>query len=96
MEDIYIYEAGCLTFLNQINNMELATSWREKLDSWASDYDIMTFNPAKNFTNQICHSYSNKLIVEQNEFFLNKCNIMVVLVQELYLNWLYSEAWESQ
>ena len=77
-KDIYLYLAGSLTYLFRQNKFNIATEWRDKVDRWAKDNKIKTFNPAKNFSNEINHGYSNSLIVEQNEFFLKNTSIMIV------------------
>lgn len=82
-KDLYIYAAGSLTYLNKIGKFQEALKWREKLDNWALDNHVKVFNPAKNFQNEICHGYSHKLIVDQNDFFLNKSTIMVVQLDYL-------------
>jgi hypothetical protein len=78
MNKLYIYEAGSLTKLSQINKFNMATEWRDKLDKWAIDNSILTFNPAKTFMQEQAHFISGGMAVKQNDLYLDKTNIMVV------------------
>jgi len=79
--DLYIYEGGSLTYLNRIGKIDEALEWRQKIDNWAEDNNVKTFNPAKNFIREITYGYSGKLIVDQNDFFLNKATLMIVQLE---------------
>ena len=82
-KDLYIYLCGSLTYFKKIGKLDIALEWREEIDMWAKDNGIRTFNPAKNFEKEICHGYSGKLIVDQNDFFLHKSTIMIVQLEYL-------------
>ena len=82
-KDIYLYLAGSLTYLLTHNMFYKATRWRNDLDTWALDNGIKTFNPAKVYSVEKNHNYSDKMIVDQNNFFLNKTTIMVVQLEYL-------------
>jgi len=83
MNDIYIYSAGSLTYLKKIGKLQKAFEWREKLEDWAKDNDAKIFNPATTFKKEVNLGYSEKIIVQQNEFFLQKSTIMVVQLDYL-------------
>lgn len=78
MSKLYIYEAGSLTHLKNIDKFYLATEWRDKLDTWAFDNRALTFNPAKTFVQEQAHNFSGLMAVKQNNWYLSKTNIMVV------------------
>lgn len=78
MDNLYIYTAGTLSYLNKIKQLYMALNWREELEQWASDNNVKIFNPATTFLKEKNHHYSDKIIVQQNDFFLNACNLMVV------------------
>ena len=80
---IYLYLEVSLTYLFKYNMFYKATRWREDLDNWASDNNIRTFNPAKVYSVERNHKYSDKMIVEQNNFFLKQTTIMVVQLEYL-------------
>jgi len=78
MNKLYIYESGSLTYLKKNNLFYLATEWRDKLDKWAKDNGVYTFNPAKTFEIEMAHNFSGETVVRQNDLYLKKSNIMVV------------------
>jgi nucleoside 2-deoxyribosyltransferase len=80
---MYIYESGALTYYFKKNKMNKATIWRDKLDIWSFDSDIETFNPAKNFVIEKNHTYSEKLIVDQNNYYINISDICVVCIDDI-------------
>jgi len=82
-KDLYIYTCGSLTYLKKIGKLDIALKWRKKIDKWAEENNIRVFNPAKNFEKEVNHGYSGKLIVDQNDFFLNKTTIMIVQLEYL-------------
>jgi len=81
---MYLYLGGALTIYKNRNEFYKANNWRKEIDKWAEDLDnVKTFNPAKDFLEEINHTYSDKLIVDQNEYYLNKCNIMICNLDEI-------------
>jgi nucleoside 2-deoxyribosyltransferase len=80
---MYIYEGGALTYYYTNNIFYKSTEWRNKLDNWASDNNTNTFNPAKNFEIEKNHTYTEKLIVDQNNYYINKCDICVVCIDDI-------------
>ncbi len=74
---MYIYSIGSITHHYQNNQIELATAWRNKLDNWAADNNIQTFNPALTYANETNHTYNSELCVIQNDYYINKCDIAV-------------------
>ena len=79
---MYIYECGALTYYHRNNEMQKATEWREKLDKWANN-NVKTYNPAKTFLKEINHTYDARACVDQNEYYLSKCDIMVVNLDDI-------------
>jgi len=80
---MFIYEAGTLTYYFKKNKFHNSTIWREKLDNWANDADCDTFNPAKNFVIEKNHTYSDKLVVDQNDYYINNSDICVVCIDDI-------------
>lgn len=75
---MYIYLAGCITYYYNTKQIPKAHDWRNALDKFSKDNNIKTFNPAKTFAIEQNHSYDPKLCVDQNEYYINKCDICVV------------------
>jgi nucleoside 2-deoxyribosyltransferase len=75
---MFIYEAGCLTKHYNNKSFDNATNWRETLDTWAKDNNIKTFNPAITYLTERNHAYNVRLCVDQNRYYLDKADIMVV------------------
>lgn len=80
---MYIYEAGALTKYFRDNEMHKATEWRYKLDEYAEENYIPTFNPAKTFLKERNHTYDPKIVVDQNNYYINKCDICVVCLDNI-------------
>jgi nucleoside 2-deoxyribosyltransferase len=80
---MYIYEIGALTHYKKTNQMEKATEWRDTLDKWAKNNNIKTFNPAITFLKEIDHDYDPEMCVAQNDFYINKCDIAVVNIEDI-------------
>lgn len=80
---MYIYEIGCLSYYHRNNQIEKGQKWREQLDSFAKLHHIKTFNPALTFQKEINHSYDGRMCVDQNEFYLQKCDIAVANMSEI-------------
>lgn len=78
-----IYEIGTLSYYHRINQIEKGLKWRQELDNWAKDNNIKTFNPALTFLKEINHSYDDKMCVDQNEYYINKCDIAVVNISDI-------------
>ena len=75
---MYIYEAGNLTYFYETGNKELAKNWRIQLSEFCIDNYIDYFDPSLTFDNKENHKMSYKTIVKQNDYYLNKADIMVV------------------
>lgn len=80
---MYIYTIGSLTWFAKNNKIDKAIGWRYELDQWAEDNSIKLFNPAKTFLKEQNHGYSNKMIVDQNEYFINKCDVAVAHLDKI-------------
>lgn len=73
-----IYSVGCLTYLDKTGELDHAIEWRTKLSNWCKDNNVKIFNPSETYLNQANHECSSDLIVKQNDYYLNKCDIAVV------------------
>lgn len=74
---MYIYTIGALTYYHRNNRMEEALKWRNDLGVWAKENNIKIFNPALTYLKEINHTYTPKMAVEQNDYYINKCDIAV-------------------
>lgn len=79
---MYIYEIGSITYFAKNDELEKVSQWRDTLDDWAND-KINTFNPVKTYLRERNHSYCNKMIVDQNEYYINKCDIAVANLDKI-------------
>lgn len=75
---MYTYLAGALTIHYKANQFYKATTWRNDISKWAKDNGIKVFNPCINFLREINHIYDEKIIVDQNNYYINKCDICIV------------------
>ena len=81
---MYLYLGGALTYYHRNNEMIKGTQWRQRLDHWAHDLrDVKTFNPAITFLKEKNHTYDSKIVVDQNNYYINKCNIMIVNLDDI-------------
>lgn len=80
---MFIYEIGALTHYYKNNQIEKGLEWRVQLDNWARANDIKTFNPGITYLNEINHTYNSKLIVDQNDYYINKCDIAVANLNDI-------------
>jgi nucleoside 2-deoxyribosyltransferase len=80
---MYIYEIGCITYFYNADKPECAKEWRHDLDVWCADCGIKTFNPTITYDKEMNHFYDSKMCVDQNDYFLNKCDIAVVNLEEI-------------
>ena len=81
INNLFIYSIGALTYFAKRNEFYKATEWRNKLDAWAKDNGILTFNPAITWLKEINHTYSGKMIVDQNDHYINRSNIAVASLE---------------
>jgi hypothetical protein len=59
------------------------TSWREKVDTFAGDLGIKTFNPMKTYLKEKPHTYNPRIFVDQNIYYLNKADMMIVNLDDI-------------
>lgn len=79
---MYIYEVGAITFHHRQNQIHKATEWRDKLDAFAKDNNIKTFNPAIDFLREK-DTYYERLCVDQNDYYINKCDIAIANLNDI-------------
>ena len=75
---MFIYTIGSLTYYYRTKQSEKGHIWREMLKQWASDNGVKVFDPASTYAKESNHSYNPKLCVEQNNYYIDKCDIAVV------------------
>lgn len=77
-----IYCAGAMTTYYNRNMPELAENWRLKVsDTFYNSNGIKVFNPCINY--EINKTFNTKGVVYQNIHYLNKCDIMILNLDEL-------------
>lgn len=80
---MFIYLGGCLTYYHRTNQWDKATYWRNELVEFFKDNNIEYFNPVKSFEKEINHTYSNKMIVSQNKYYLDKTDILFMNLDDI-------------
>jgi len=80
---MYIYEIGALTYYARTNQIEKGLKWRKELDTWAKDNNVKTYNPAITFSKEINHTYNPNLVVAQNDYYIDKCDIAIVNLDDI-------------
>jgi len=89
---LFLYEAGALTYHYKNNTFNLALNWRDKLDKFASDNNIETFNPAKTYLIERNHTYNPIIAVHQNKWYLDKSDILILDMN--YIDYSPGTQWE--
>lgn len=89
---MFIYECGSLTYLYKNNMFNIATEWRNRIDQFAKDNNIKTFNPATTYLNEQNHGYNPKFCVDQNRFYLDKADMVVAQID--YIEHSPGSIWE--
>jgi len=80
---MFIYEAGALTYYHRNDQIDKGLNWRSELDTWANDNNIKTFNPGLTYLLEKNHSYDPKMCVIQNDYYIEKCDICVVNLNDI-------------
>lgn len=80
---MFIYEIGVISYYKEQGVLWKAIDWRRKLDRWAKDNKIKTFNPMNTYQIEMNHTYSDKAIVEQNDYYINKADIAVANMNDI-------------
>jgi nucleoside 2-deoxyribosyltransferase len=78
-----LYLAGALTYHYKNKQFDKATKWRNKLIAWCDDNYIKYYNPANTYSNECNHTYNSKLCVDQNRYYLNKADILIVDLNDI-------------
>jgi len=78
-----IYEIGCLTKYHRDNEFYKGLNWRKELDEWAESCYIYTYNPAIVFLKETNQTYNTKLCVDQNDYYIHKCDIAVANLTDI-------------
>jgi nucleoside 2-deoxyribosyltransferase len=87
--NINIYMGGCISYFHCNNEYNKATAWRVKLAQKLLDLNAKLcdnhfdwFDPTINFEDNI-HTANVRTVVQQNNHYLDKCDIMVVNLEQL-------------
>lgn len=80
---MFIYTIGTLTYYYRNNEFYKGLKWRTDLSEWAENNNIKVFNPALNFINETNHTYNPKIVVDQNDYYIDKCDIAVVNMDDI-------------
>lgn len=76
-----IYLAGCMSYYYENNNPEKAEHWRGIAKEKLKDIGISTFDPTLHYKNN--YFYNSDLMVQQNEYYLNKADLILVNLDDL-------------
>ena len=89
MLTINLYLAGAISYLKEIDEYDKAILWRIQLINKLTDLNnklgyikYRCFDPTTNFEEND-KTASNKTIVQQNDYYLDKCDIMIVNLEHL-------------
>ena len=87
--NVNIYMAGCISYYYRNNEYHKATEWRielaQKLLELNADLGIRHFDwfdPTVNFEENV-KTANNKTVVQQNNHYLDRCDMLVVNLSEL-------------
>ena len=80
---MYIYEIGALTYYHRTNQIEKGLKWRSDLDIWAKNVNVKTYNPGLTFMKEFNHTYSPRTCVDQNDYYMVKCDIAVANLNDI-------------
>lgn len=76
-----IYLAGCMSYYYESSKPEKAEHWRDIAKEKLKDIGISTFDPTLHYKNN--YSYNSDLMVQQNEYYLNKADLILVNLDDL-------------
>lgn len=76
-----IYLAGCMSYYYENSEPQKAERWRDIAKERLKDIGISTFDPTLHYTTN--SSYDSNLMVQQNEYYLKKTDIILVNLNDL-------------
>jgi len=75
---IKFYLGGSMSYHHSTNQLHKATEWRDYISTKLDEHFMYNyFNPMINFSKNV-KTANNKTIVQQNQLYLDKCDIMIV------------------
>ena len=78
----YIYLIGCMSYYHANNEFQKATEWRNWFINQLVPYNFRFFDPTINFKLNM-DKYIGREIVVQNDYYLQKCDIGIINLQDL-------------
>lgn len=76
-----IYLAGCMSYYYENSESQKAEHWRYIVTERLKNIGISTFDPTLYYTTN--SSYDSDLMVQQNEYYLKKADIILVNLDDL-------------
>lgn len=76
-----VYLAGAITYYQLNNELYKATEWRRELKERLKRYRIDCFDPTRGYDKHL--TYSDASIVKQNQYYLDKCDIIIVNINDI-------------
>lgn len=76
-----IYLAGCMSYYYENSESQKAEHWRNIAKERLKDIEISTFDPTLHYKNN--YLYDSDLMVQQNEYYLKKADIILVNLDDL-------------
>lgn len=76
-----IYLAGCMSYYYENSEPQKAEHWRDIAKERSKDIGISTFDPTLHY--KANYLYDSDLMVQQNEYYLKKADIILVNLDDL-------------
>ena len=80
---MFIYTIGALTHYHKKGESQKGRVWRNIVQNWGRDNCISVFNPSITYDREASHRYEPRMCVDQNDFFIQKCDIAIVNLDKL-------------
>ena len=80
---MFIYTIGALTMYYRTGVPDKGRVWRRIVQAWGQDNDVQVFDPSITYERERNHLYDSKMCVDQNDFYISKCDIAIVNLDDL-------------